>query len=87
MTEHERAADRRAQAARDIALFRYALIRQAADPALSTRQRGRLVRELAAAEHPGPVGRPVRYSRESLDRWIRAWRLGGFEALLPAGRG
>jgi len=86
MTEHERDSDRRAEAARDIALFRYALIRQAADPALSTRQRGVVIRALAQAEHTGPLGRPVRYSRESLDRWVRAWRAGGFEALLPAGR-
>ena len=86
MTEHERDSDRKADRARDIALFRYALIRQAADPALSTRQRGVLVRSLAACEHAGPFGRPVRYSRESLDRWIRAWRAGGFEALLPTAR-
>lgn len=72
MTEHERDSDRRAEVARDIALFRYALIRPAADPALSTKQRGALVRQLAATEHRGPFGRPVRYSRESLDRWIRA---------------
>jgi putative transposase len=86
MTEHEREIDRRAQKARDIALFRYALIRQAADPALSSKQRGVLVRQLAATEHLGPFGRPVRYSRESLDRWIRAWRAGGFEALQPTAR-
>ncbi len=86
MTEHERDTDRRAKTARDIALFRYALIRQAADPALSTKQRGQLVRVLAASEHTGPFGRPVRYSRESLDRWIRAWRAGGFEALQPTAR-
>jgi putative transposase len=86
MTEHEREIDRRAERARDIALFRYALIRQAADPALSSKQRGALVRQLAAAEHRGPFGRPVRYSRESLDRWIRAWRAGGFEALQPTAR-
>ena len=86
MTEHERDHDRRANTARDIALFRYALIRQAADPALSIKQRGQLVRALAASEHAGPFGRPVRYSRESLDRWIRAWKAGGFEALLPTAR-
>jgi putative transposase len=86
MTEHEREIDRRAEVARDIALFRYALIRQAADPALSSKQRGALVRQLAATEHRGPFGRPVRYSRESLDRWIRAWRAGGFEALQPTAR-
>ena len=86
MTEHEREIDRRATKAHDIALFRYALIRQAADPALTTKQRGLLVRRLAASEHPGPFGRPVRYSRESLDRWIRAWKAGGFEALQPTAR-
>jgi putative transposase len=86
MTGSERDSDRRAEVARDIALFRYALIRQAADPALSTKQRGQLVRALAASEHTGPFGRPVRYSRESLDRWIRAWKAGGFEALQPTAR-
>ena len=44
---------RRAERARDIGLFRYALIGPAADPVLTTRQRGPLVRELAAAEHVG----------------------------------
>ena len=42
--------DVRADRAREVGLFRYALIRAAADPALSTRQRGRLVRDLAAAD-------------------------------------
>ena len=64
-------------------LFRYSLVRQAADPELTTRARGRLVRELAAAEHTGPFGARVRVSRASLDRWIRAWRGGGFDALMP----
>ncbi len=86
MTQHEREIDRRAEVAREVALFRYALIRPAADPALSSKQRGALVRALAASEHRGPFGRPVRYSRESLDRWIRAWRAGGFEALQPTAR-
>jgi putative transposase len=77
---------RRAERAREIALFRYALIREAADPGLSTRQRGRLVRDLAAAEHRGPSGRPVRVSRATIDRWIRSWRAGGFDALVPEPR-
>jgi putative transposase len=76
----------RAERAQAVALFRYQLIREAADPALSTRQRGRLVRELAGREHPGPFGKPVRVSRQNLDRWILAWRRGGFDALLPAPR-
>jgi len=67
-------------------LFRYQLIREAADPALSTRQRGRLVRELAARAHQGPSGEQVRVSRATIDRWIRAWRTGGFAALAPPAR-
>ena len=78
--------NRRAERARAVALFRYSLIREAADPALLTRQRGRLVRGLAAREHAGPFGEPVRVSRPSLDRWIRAWRSGGFDALAPPAR-
>jgi putative transposase len=73
----------RAARAREIGLFRYALIREAADPALSTRQRGQLVRHLAAEEHLGPFGDRVRVSRATLDRWVRAWRAGGFDALVP----
>ena len=76
----------RMERARAVGLFRYQLIRAAADPALSTRARGRLVREIAALEHIGPHGRPVRVSRDTLDRWIRAWRAGGFDALVPAAR-
>jgi putative transposase len=71
---------------RDIALFRYALIRQAADPSLTERERGRLVRALAECDHLGPGGDRVRVSRGTLDRWIRAWRAGGFDALAPKRR-
>jgi putative transposase len=77
---------RREQRSRAVALFRYSLIREAADPGLTTRQRGRLVRGLAARPHAGPFGEPVRVSRPSLDRWIRAWRGGGFDALMPPAR-
>jgi putative transposase len=76
----------RGDRAREVALFRYALIREAADPALSTRQRGRLVRDLAEREHTGPSGQQVRLSRVTLDRWILTWRRGGFDALLPRAR-
>ena len=73
----------RTERARAIGLFRYQLIREAADPGLSTKARGRLVREIAAREHTDPAGRRVRVSRDTLDRWIRAWRRGGFDALVP----
>ena len=82
-TEEDRS---RAARAEQVALFRYQLIREAADPALSTRQRGRLVRELAARAHPGPFGDEVAVSRATIDRWIRAWRTGGFAALAPPAR-
>jgi putative transposase len=71
---------------REIGLFRYALIRDAADAGLSKAQRGRLVRELVDCEHVGPDGRLVRVSRTTLGRWIRAYRHGGFEALVPQPR-
>jgi putative transposase len=71
---------------RDVALFRYSLIRPAADPELSTRQRGRMVRQLAAVEHVGPFGDRFRVSRTTIDRWIRAYRTAGFDALVPTGR-
>jgi len=71
---------------REVGLFRYALIREAADPGLSKAERGRLVRALAAQEHVGPDGRLVRVARTTLDDWIRAYRCGGFEALVPRSR-
>ena len=74
------------EAQRDVALFRYSLIREAADESLTIRQRGALVRELAGREHVGPNGRRLRVGRGTLDRWIRAYRTGGFEALAPASR-
>ncbi len=76
----------RAERARAIGLFRYQLIREAADPGLSTRARGRLVRAVAAREHLNPAGRRVRGSRDTQDRGIRAWRTGGFDALVPCPR-
>src|SRR3954470_2074171 len=85
MVRHDEAAAR-AERARAIGLFRYQLIREAADPAHSTRVRGRLVRAVAAAEHLDPTGRQVRVSRDTLDRWIRAWLRGGFDALVPSPR-
>lgn len=71
---------------RDVALFRYTLIREAADKALTKRERGALVREMASREHIGPDWERVRVARNTLDRWIRAYRSGGFEALAPTPR-
>jgi putative transposase len=71
---------------REVGLFRYGLIRDAADSALSKAERGRLVRALCEREHVAPDGRLVRVGRTTLDRWIRAYRHGGFEALVPRPR-
>jgi putative transposase len=86
MTARADEAAARAERARAIGLFRYQLIREAADPELSSKARGRMVRAIAAAEHTDPFGRRVRISRDTLDRWIRAWRAGGFDALVPCPR-
>lgn len=72
--------------AQEIGLFRYQLAREAADESLSPRERGLLVRSMAAREHLGADGRWVRVSRTTLDRWVRAYRRGGFEALVPRPR-
>jgi len=77
---------KRAARAEQVALFRYQLIREAADPSLTVRQRGRIVREIAARAHEGPFGEPVTVSRGTIDRWIRSWREGGFAALAPPAR-
>ncbi|MCE7004532.1 helix-turn-helix domain-containing protein [Kibdelosporangium philippinense] len=44
------------------------------------------MRAIAAAEHTDPFGRKTRVSRQTLDRWIRDWRAGGFDALVPSPR-
>lgn len=72
--------------ATDVALFRYSLVRALIDESLSKAERGVLVRALAARGHTGPGGAEVRVSRPTIDRWVRALRTGGFEALLPEAR-
>ena len=68
--------------AEKVALFRYQLIRDAADAEVTSRQRGPMVRALAG-EHHGPFGEVVHVSKDTIDRWIRLWRRGGFDALKP----
>lgn len=77
---------RRMERAREIALFRYSLVQEVISPHLTPAQRGRRVRELAAAAHAGPGGRQVRVSYQSINRWKRAYLDGGFEALVPSPR-
>lgn len=80
-------SDRRVRArGQEVALFRYQLISPALDPGLSTKARGRVVRGIAAVQHTGPFTGTRRYSRYTIDRWLRCYRAGGFEALVPADR-
>jgi putative transposase len=72
--------------AQEIGLFRWRVISEATDVSLSARERGALVRALAARGHLDPDGQWVRVSRNTLDRWIRAYREGGFDALVPTPR-
>ena len=86
MTAADRDAAARRQRAQEIALWRWTLV-GAMDPALTPRQRGAVVRDLAAREHDGPDGKKkVSVSRRTLDRWVVARRDGGFEALVPEPR-
>lgn len=84
MAIHEQ--DQQRKRAQDIALFRYALVREASDETLSKSERGRIVRGLAEVTHTGPDGTRTTVSRPTIDRWIRAYRAGGFSALTPTQR-
>jgi len=69
-----------------IALHRWAVIAEAAGERLTAAERGALVRQIAARDHQHPDGSRRRYSRGTIDRWLRAWRRGGLEALKPSPR-
>ena len=88
MTAADREAAARRQRAQTIALWRWSLIEPAMDPALTSRQRGAIVRQLAGREHVGPSGRTVSMSRVAQDAGPvdPASGAGGFDALVPAPR-
>jgi putative transposase len=69
-----------------IALHRWAVIAEAAGQNLTARERGALVRRIAARPHPHPDGSSRVYSRGTIDRWLRAWRTGGLDSLRPSPR-
>jgi len=69
-----------------IALHRWAVIAEATSVRLNPAERGVLVRQIAARPHAHPDGTERRYSRGTIDRWIRAWRRGGLDALRPMPR-
>jgi putative transposase len=69
-----------------IAVHRWAVIAEAASDRLTPAERGALVRQIAARAHTYPDGSARRYSRGTIDRWLRAWRTGGLAALKPSPR-
>lgn len=66
---------------RDIALFKYALIA----PVIPKNSRGqkKYFRELAANQHMVPHIGKKSFKAETLKSWLRSYRRGGFDALLP----
>ncbi len=70
----------------DIALFRYHLIAEALNAHLTPAERGWLVRDLASRAHAHPDGGVRAYSRNTFDRWIRAYREKGLDGLRPVKR-
>jgi putative transposase len=84
VTQADEEARRRAEQARQVGLFRYRIVSEVTGTQLSARQRGQRVRELAATGHDGPGGGKVAISEQTIRRWVRWWRAGGFEALVPA---
>src|SRR5260221_12920133 len=57
-----------------VALHRWAVIAEAAGGRLTAAERGALARQIAARAHTHPDGSARRYSRGTIDRWLRAWR-------------
>ena len=67
-------------------MHRWAVIAEAANARLTPGERGAVVRRSPPAPHAHPDGTTRRYSRGTIDRWLRAWRAGGVAALRPAPR-
>ncbi len=72
--------------AQAVALHRWTVIAEATSDRLDAQERGVLVRGISARSHTHPDGAVRRYSRATIDRWIRAWRHGGLDALRPEKR-
>lgn len=62
------------------------MIAEAANDRLTPAERGAATRAIAAREHQHPDGTAHRYSRATVDRWVRQWRKDGLAALRPTPR-
>jgi putative transposase len=72
--------------AEQIALFRYRVIAEAANPRLAPAERGRLVRALVRQAHQHPDGTLRTFSRGTLDRWTATYQARGLDGLRPVKR-
>lgn len=70
---------------RDWAVFRYGLISAAARP-LTGEVVAQVLARVAAHQHPLPDGSLRRFSVATLRAWLKAYRHGGLDALLPKTR-
>lgn len=70
-----------------VALFRYSVIAPletgSSDPSLSNNE---FFRQAAKKTYTGPNGKPVTVGASTVEKWHRAYRKGGFDALLPQSR-
>jgi transposase InsO family protein len=81
MTNPQDRQDRQATA-----LFRYGLIADLIHLPAGSRGLYARLREKAAADYSIPGSTRARVAPETLRHWLKAWRRGGFDALLPKGR-
>jgi transposase InsO family protein len=69
-----------------LALFRYGLIADLIHLPAGSRGLYARLREKAAADYSIPGSNRIRVAPETLRHWLKAWRRGGFDALVPKGR-
>ena len=74
------------EAHQKVALHRFAVIAEAANDRLTPAERGALVRQIAARSHAHPDGNERRYSRGTIDRWLRSYKTAGLAGLSPTPR-
>ena len=66
-----------------VALFRYGLVSQLLPLAAHSAARRERLASLSAQDHAIPGSRRLRIAEGTLRDWLRAYQLGGFEALVP----
>ena len=69
-----------------IANFRYGLIAPLVSRKLEVGEQMALMRDIVSHEYTFPDGRQKKLSLRTLERYVQAYRLGGWEALLPSVR-